>query len=127
MRKFITLLAIAFALVSCNTEKVADYTYEIRFDASDSVLPENFEAMVSYVKTFDYFKEPQTYHGTYSDTYHVAADQFQLSVALLDEQSITSHLEKGQIFGIFLLLRDNQSPVMAIYFTPDNASDSENE
>lgn len=119
MRKILKFLAIAFALVSCNTEKVTDYTYALVFDCSDTVTAEEYQAAVSYIKTVDYFAKQHTYHGTYSESFQLAADEFTQNCEKLDEAQITSHLKEGELFGIFLLYTENQTPVLALYFTPD--------
>ena len=120
MRKLITLLVTVLALVSCNVDKVKDYIYVNSFNASASVPEEEGKAIYDYVTTIPYFTTQHSYHGTYSETFQLASDEFQAAIDKLDEEQIVSHLDEGQVFAIYLVLQENMSPMMAFYFSPDS-------
>lgn len=102
MRKYLFVLFFVLAFVSCN-EKEADYSFSKKFDASATVAAGDIEAIIDYIKTFEYFQAPTKYHGTYSDVFDIATEQFIENCRALDETQITEHLMENESFGLFLV------------------------
>ena len=126
MRKYLFILFLALAFVSCK-EKEADYSFSKKYNASVTVATEDSEAIIDYFKTFDYFQAPSKYHGTYSDAFEIASEQFIRNCAVLDESQITMHLKEDESFGIFLVEDGSGIIAASIFFTPDNSKNNGNE
>ena len=111
VRLFVVLASVVM-LSSCMKDKEQEYTYSLEYATSVS-SEENIEKIVEYIKSScdGYFTTTHNYFGYSSVTNEKAYAEFCENCEKLDEKTILSYMEDGEIFKIYLL----QSGVIISY------------